>query len=292
MTPSCSRSRRASTPPKRPRSAACTAVTARIRCHCKDNRHRATAGTSSATPVQATLTAIEHVETLAGGNSRVTGTAEANHITLLGLDDQANAGEGDDRFTLKGAESRVAGGPGKDHYRIFPSSRRVIIDEDGREPSIVELAWPMERIQRWRIVDTDLIVTSLRDEHGEQPAHQLTLRGVYRDDNGRRLQNDLLLFATQDGYLFKPNLPATLEGTDDRDIQVTTLTLGQLPPAPQPVNGGEYRLLPGGSTGSYCFARNTPDTTFQVTADDTRPATTLFLDYDSAEIEQVSARWP
>ncbi|SEI15680.1 hypothetical protein SAMN05216581_3009 [Pseudomonas asplenii] len=243
-----------------------------------------------APPVQATLTAIEHVETLAGGNSRVTGTAEANHITLLGLDDQANAGEGDDRFTLKGAESRVAGGPGKDHYRIFPSSRRVIIDEDGREPSIVELAWPMERIQRWRIVDTDLIVTSLRDEHGEQPAHQLTLRGVYRDDNGRRLQNDLLLFATQDGYLFKPNLPATLEGTDDRDIQVTTLTLGQLPPAPQPVNGGEYRL-PGGSTGSYCFARNTPDTTFQVTADDTRPATTLFLDYDSAEIEQVSARY-
>ncbi|WP_338523435.1 hypothetical protein NUH87_27290 [Pseudomonas batumici] len=236
----------------------------------------------------ATLASIEHVETLAGGSSRVTGNPQSNHITLQGSDDQASGGDGDDTFILKGTESRVAGGAGKDHYRMASTGRTVILDEDGREPSTLELDWPMERIQSWRIVDTALIVTSLRDEHGEQPSHQLTVRGVYQHDGGRQLQNDLLLFVTQEGYLLKPDLPATLEGTDDQDIQVTVLTLGQLPPAPQPVNGGEYRL-PGASTSSYFIARKTLDTTFQVMADDTRPSTTLFLDYDSDEIEQVSA---
>ncbi|WP_248767698.1 calcium-binding protein [Pseudomonas sp. MWU12-2345] len=238
----------------------------------------------------ATLAAIEHVETLAGGSSRVTGNPQANHISLQGIDDQASGGAGDDHFILKGTQSRVAGGAGKDHYRITPAGRTVILDEDGGEPSTIELDWPMERIQSWRIVDTALVVTSLRDENGVLPSHQLTIRDVYRHDGGRQLQNDLLLFVTQEGHTLKPDLPATLEGTDDQDIRVTVLVLGKLPPAPQPVNGGEYRL-PGASTNGYFIARQTLHTTFQVTPDDTRPSTTLFLDYDSAEIEQVSTRY-
>jgi len=238
----------------------------------------------------ATLASIENVETLAGGSSRVTGNSHANQITLQGLDDQASGGDGDDHFILKGTDSRVAGGTGNDHYRIAPTSRTVILDEDGREPSSVELGWPMERIQSWRIVGTSLIVTSWRDENGQQPSHQLTIRGVYRNDGGRQLQNDLLLFVTQEGFTLKPDLPTTLEGTEDLDVQVTVLTVGQLPPAPQPINGGEYSL-PGASTGGYFIARQTLDTTFQVAPDDTRPSTTLFLDYHSDEIEQVSARY-
>ncbi|WP_248745591.1 calcium-binding protein [Pseudomonas sp. MWU12-2037] len=238
----------------------------------------------------ATLDSIEHVETLAGGSSRVNGNSQANHITLQGSDDQASGGDGDDHFILKGTQSRVAGGAGKDHYRITPAGRTVILDEDGGEPSTIELDWPMERIQSWRIVDTALVVTSLRDENGVLPSHQLTIRDVYRHDGGRQLQNDLLLFVTQEGHTLKPDLPATLEGTDDQDIRVTVLVLGKLPPAPQPVNGGEYRL-PGASTNGYFIARKTLDTTFLVTPDEARPSTTLFLDYDSAEIEQVSARY-
>ena len=243
------------------------------------------------TPVAyATLGSIEHVETLAGGSSRVNGNSQANHITLQGMDDQASGGDGDDRFILKGTESRVAGGAGKDHYRITPAGRTVVLDEDGGEPSTIELDWPMERIQSWRIVDTDLIVTSLRDENSRLPSHQLIIRGVYKHDGGRQLKNDLLLFVTREGHTLKPDLPATLEGTDDQDVRATVLILGQLPPAPQPVNGGEHSL-PGASTSGYFIARQTLHTTFQVTPDDTRPSTTLFLDYDSAEIEQVSARY-
>ncbi|NWA27921.1 calcium-binding protein [Pseudomonas gingeri] len=238
----------------------------------------------------ATLASIEHVETLAGGSSRVTGNAQANHITLQGLDDQASGGGGDDHFNLKGIESRVDGGPGKDHYRMTSTGRSVILDEDGGEPSTVELDWPMERIQSWRIVDTALIVTSLRDENGTLPSHQLIIRGVYKHDGGRQLHNDLLLFVTREGHTLKPDLPATLEGTDDRDIRVSVLILGQLPPAPQPVNGGEHSL-PGNSPSGYFIARQTLRTTFQVTPDHTSSSTTLFLDYDSAEIEQVSARY-
>ncbi|AMB85742.1 hypothetical protein AWM79_10695 [Pseudomonas agarici] len=238
----------------------------------------------------ATLASIEHVETLAGGSSRVTGDARANHITLLGLDDQASGGDGDDYFTLKGTASTVAGGSGQDHYRLAATARTVTLEEDGREPSTLILDWPMERIQSWRVVGTALLVTSLPNEKGGQPAHHLTIKDVYRNDAGRQLQNDLLLFVTREGFTLKPNLPVTLPGTGDQDIQVTVLTVGQLPPAPQPVNGGEY-LLPGASTSGYFLARETLDTTFQITYDDTRPSTTLYLDYASDEIEQVSAHY-
>ncbi|BBP75819.1 hypothetical protein PHLH7_19230 [Pseudomonas sp. Ost2] len=244
--------------------------------------------TDAAPLAYASLAAIEHVETLAGGSSRVTGNARANHITLLGLDDQASGGDGDDRFTLKGTASRVAGGAGNDHYRIAATTRTVTLDEDGREPSTVVLDWPMERIQSWRIVGTALVVTSLPDDNGQPPEQQLTISGVYRNDDERQLQNDLLLFVTREGFTLKPDLPATLPGTADHDVRITVLSLGQLPPAPQPVNGGDYPL-PGTSTSGYFLARQTLDTNFQVGADATRPSTTLYLDYASEEIEQVSA---
>ncbi|MEX5670035.1 hypothetical protein ABFV57_34890, partial [Pseudomonas neuropathica] len=76
----------------------------------------------------------------------------ADRISANG-NDHINAGPGDDSIAIRGADCRVDGGPGTDRYYIAEASAQATIIEDGEQPSLIAFGWPMERIQRWRIVD-------------------------------------------------------------------------------------------------------------------------------------------
>ncbi|WP_434702866.1 hypothetical protein J3P85_18155 [Pseudomonas sp. Z1-12] len=239
----------------------------------------------------ATITSIENVETLPRGYSRVIGNRHANTITLNGMEDSATGGDGDDLFYLMGNTSRVDGGPGKDRYYIAVKSGEVRISEDGKEPSIIELGYPMEGIKDWWVQDTSLKLTLSDDAETADSRREVFITGVYIQlENRRILRNDALLFVTHDGFTFKPDLPDELATPEDQPIDAIIVKQGMSPPAPVIFNGGTG-ASPDVPAERYFVPRECHHPVFIIPQQPTKPTTTLFLDYDDSELESVHAQY-
>ncbi|WP_339478692.1 MULTISPECIES: calcium-binding protein [unclassified Pseudomonas] len=235
----------------------------------------------------ATMTEIENVETVPGGSSRVLGSREANTITLNGSNDTATGREGDDVFRLMGYNSRVDGGQGKDRYFVALKGGEVEITEDGQELSIIELDCAMEAISHWQVQGTSLNVKILRGADGYDMPRQVSIIDAYQTvDTYRILRNDAVLFITQDGFTLKPDLPGKLESMHDHDISMVVLEHGVSPTAPVIFNGG-VGVLPHASLENYFIPRGCNDPAFEIQERRDKTTTTLYLDYDSTELQDV-----
>ncbi|WP_316249769.1 calcium-binding protein [Pseudomonas sp. N40(2020)] len=234
----------------------------------------------------AQIQAIENISTLPNGVSRVTGDDHANRVSANGNDHIAT-GAGDDTIAIRGADCRVDGGPGQDRYYIADTSALVTLIEDGEQSSTIEFGWPIERIQRWQIVGTSLIVNSLRGKDGEDPEHVLTLENVYQWVEGQRhLKNDQLLFKTQDGYELVLLLPPQINGSDDPDVEVVISVMGKPSVSPEIINGGTVLLAAQGSKRHF-VARTNRRVEFVARSDLAETSRVIFLDFKDAEIADV-----
>jgi Ca2+-binding RTX toxin-like protein len=234
------------------------------------------------------LSSIEKVETLAGAVNRVTGSDQADIIAANG-NDHVEAGAGDDQISVRGLHVRVDGGPGSDIYQLDPMSRQVSINEDGQEPSKVYLGVPLEAIQRWYIRNDALVIESLSDDDLRSPPRKLTLEAVYRTVDGKRsLRNDKWTFITLDGYHLQPQWPAETTDLNDLSVSISVLTAGIAKASPVPVSDRPYRL--SDNAHSYYFvSRDVRHTILVANQNDKLSRSTLYIDRDSTEIDEVRA---
>ena len=237
------------------------------------------------------LDSIENVETLAGATNHVTGTSQANRVVLHGTHDVADAGEGDDEITIKGFNSQVNGGAGTDRYFIADETGATTLIEDGKDASVIQMDWAFERIQSWHIDGTSLVLVALRGIDGELPETTLTLRGVYRQiAHKRHLLNDKLIFNTKDKYSLKPDLPQHLDGHDPLPVKAIILSIGEPKKSAQLLTVTEHPVS-SEPESSYFIYRNLPSTVLDVQHESDSTFSTLYLDYDSQQIEAVEANY-
>lgn len=238
----------------------------------------------------AQIKSIENVSTLRRGESRITGSEKADRISANG-NDQITAGSGDDTVSIRGAVTRIDGGPGRDRYLIADTSVRATIVEDGEQWSLIEFDWPMARIQQWQIVDTSLVVRSLRGKDGELPEHVLTIENVYEYIDGQRqVKNNQLRFKTRDRNELMPILPVQLTDSLDHDVECLVTVIGDPAPALQIVNSGTVVIAEKGPT--HTFVSRVPRHVYLVANADT-PETTkiIHLDYKFAEISSIKVNY-
>lgn len=233
---------------------------------------------------------IENISTLHLGSNRVTGSDAANRIVANG-NDYVAAGAGDDTIFIRGSYCSVEGGSGADRYYIADSAVQTTIIEDGQQTSHIEFGWPLEKIQQWRIIGNSLTVTSLRGEDGELPQHTLTITNLYKEvDSQRRLNTNLLLFKTQDGYELMPTLPVLLTDTLSHDVEVIVTVKGKRPPVVDIINGGTT-LLSGKEPKHYFVSRNSRRVDILAPAQQPRTSSVIYLDYKSDEIREIRASY-
>ncbi|RIJ08642.1 calcium-binding protein [Pseudomonas sp. 91RF] len=238
--------------------------------------------------LHSTLKSIEKVETLAGAANRVTGSNQADIISANG-DDHVDAGAGDDRISVRGIHVSVVGGPGNDIYILDPMCRTVSITDDGAETSTVYLGVTLEAIQRWYLRDDALVVESLRDDSPGTPRRELVLEAVYRTVGRKRsLHNDKWVFITQDGFHLQPIWPANIVGTGELTLSVTVLTVGMSRTSPAPVNDYPCRISKNAHS-SYFISRQTRHSTLIATQNDQAASSTIYVEHDSTEINEVRA---
>ncbi len=235
-----------------------------------------------------TLKSIEKVETLAGATNRVTGSVQADIIAANG-NDRVEAGAGDDQISVRGLHVMVDGGSGSDTYHLDPSSHKVSITEDGQEPSRVYLGVSLEAIQSWTVRNEALVIESIRDDDVRSPRRKLTLEAVYRTVGDKRLlRNDKWTFVTQDGYHLQPLWPGEITDLDDCSLSISVLTAGITKPSPAPVNDRPYKL--SDKAHSYYFvSRDIYHTILVAGQKDSPTRSTLYVDRDSTEINEVRA---
>ena len=237
----------------------------------------------------AEFTSIENISTLRKGSSRVTGDDKANQISANGYD-HIDAGPGDDTIAIRGWDARVDGGPGTDRYYIADTNARVSLVEDGEQASLIEFGWPMERIQSWRIIDTSLVIRSLRDTDGELPQHALTVENIYEHVDGlRRVKNNRLQFRTQDGYQLVPILPAQLPDSLDYDVECEA-TGGPPAPAPYITNSGAVVIAKRDSP-HYFVSRDGRRVNFIAEANTPETSVAVYLDYKDEEIDEIKVSY-
>lgn len=229
------------------------------------------------------LTSFENVSTLRKGSSRVTGTADANQISANGYD-RISAGDGNDTIAIFGTQCQVEGGSGDDRYYIANTNARTTIIEDGEHSSVIEFGWPRAVIQRWQIIGTSLVVSSLRGKDGSEPDHVLTLADVYEEVNGQRqLKNARWLFRTQDEYELLALLPVQPGEALSQDIEVAVTVSGRPAPAPAIINEGKV-TIDSQSLGRHFVARTDRRVDFVAARNAAATASTLYLDYKNSEI--------
>ncbi|WP_034177351.1 calcium-binding protein [Burkholderia ambifaria] len=236
-----------------------------------------------------TLTSIENVETLAGASSRVTGSDDANEITVGG-NDFVDSGGGDDTIHIAGL-GIVHGGAGADRYIIDEGrgSGTVSIGEDGRDRSDIVLRWDLENIEEWRIEGSDLLVYS-RHGDDDSPGREIRITGVYREENGARvLKNDKLFFHTEDGYTVTPDLPSEWHGDHASSVKAVIHVQGKAKPAPEILDSGVHAV--SSQRGALFVGRSAEPVTLEVKTDDPDASSTIYLDYDANEIADVEYRY-
>lgn len=232
---------------------------------------------------------IEALETLADAANSITGSSQADRIVLRGNADIADTGAGVDTIVIKGPNSQVNGGPGEDHYIIADKTGATTLVEDGQDPSLIDLDWTLERIQGWRVEGTSLVLSALDGIDGELPQITVKVKGVYRQEADKRLlQNDKLIVRTRDLYSLKPDLPQQLDGDVSVDVNAIILARGKPATPPQLLKGGDY-VASSAPHSSYFVHRHLASTVLAVRHVSETTLSTLFLDYDSHEIEAVEA---
>ncbi|VVP57883.1 hypothetical protein PS838_05849 [Pseudomonas fluorescens] len=237
----------------------------------------------------AELTSIENISTLRKGSNRVTGDDKANQIAANGYD-HVDAGPGDDTIAIRGWHARIDGGPGKDRYYIADTNAEVSIIEDGEQASVIEFGWPMERIQSWKLIDTSLVIRSLRDTDGKLPQHVLTVENIYEQVDGeRRVKNNRLQFRTQDGYQLVPTLPAQLPDSLDYDVECEA-TGGSPAPAPYITNSGTVVVAKRDSP-HYFVSRNGRRVDFIAETNTPETSVAVYLDYKDEEIFDIKVNY-
>jgi hypothetical protein len=234
----------------------------------------------------AQLTSIENVSTLRQGTSRVTGNDESNRISANGYD-RISAGGGDDTIVVYGFNCRVEGGSGADRYYIANTNARTTLLDDGEQPSLIEFGWPADVIQRWEIIGTSLVVSSLRGEDGNDPEHVLTLENVYQWTDGKRqLKNDQFTFKTQDGYELLAQLPRRLEDASNQEIRPAVAVIGKPAPAGQIVNGGTVEIAEQGLKRHF-VSRTDRQVEFVARRNTAETARCVYLEFNDADIVDV-----
>lgn len=238
----------------------------------------------------AQIKSVENISTLRHGSNRVTGSDKADQISANG-NDHINAGPGDDTIAIRGTDGRVDGGPGVDRYYLAETSARTTIIEDGEEASLIVFGWPLENIQRWQIIDTTLVISSLRGKDGELPEHVLTIENIYKHADGKRLvQNRQLQFRTRDGYELVPLLPDHLTDSLAHDVECRVTVLGKRPPAPYIVNNGT--VVFGERKPMHNFvSRAGRRVDFISDSKTSGTSGTLFLDYKYEEILNIKVSY-
>ncbi|RON11212.1 hypothetical protein BK659_02005 [Pseudomonas brassicacearum] len=237
------------------------------------------------------LESIETVETLAGTANLVTGSSQSDRIVLRGSADSADAAAGADTIAIRGFNCRVDGGPGEDHYIIADETGATTLIEDGQDPSLIDLDWAFERIQSWRIEGTSLVLETLRGIDGELPETTVTVIGVYRQTADKRyVQNDKLVFRTKDLYSLKPDLPQQLDGHDTITVNAIILAVGQRTASPQLLKGGDYAVSSEPHSGYFVY-RHLASSVLDVQHENDSTVSTLYLDYDSQQIEAIEASY-
>jgi len=241
----------------------------------------------NAEPVlHARMTSIEKVETLAGASNTVVGSNKADVITANG-DDAIQAGDGNDHVSLRGSDCRAEGGPGLDTYYLHKASRHIAISEDGKSESLVYLGVPLELVQAWKIQGQALVIHSLRDAALESPQREVLIKNVYEQREGKRsLLNAKWLFITEDGYYLQPDLPGEIAGTEDVGIEVLVIVQGTAKPSPVLLN--DSREI---NAAEYFMDRGTTSRHLRVNQASAAPPCTLYLDFDSSEIQGVDATY-
>jgi hypothetical protein len=236
----------------------------------------------------AVLESIEHVEILEGGRNLIKGTTGPNIIKSRG-NDAIEAGAGDDQIFLLGANNRDAdGGPGNDVYAIAHKPGRVSISEDGIGNSVIALDWRADLIEGWKIEGDNLVVTSGFDADDWQ-RREVIIKKVYQpDDDIRHLQNNKLTFITKDGYHLLPDLPDTIE-QQPFDIEAVITQQGT-PRSPVILNNQKTHRVAHDKDTSYYLSRLNVWTTLQV-KQRSDFATTVHLDYASAELTRIEAHY-
>lgn len=257
------------------------------------NLQDGTLGLRSADPEKAPVLhtrfeAIEKIETLAGASNRVTGSALADTIAANG-NDRVEAGAGDDHITVRGRHGIVEGGLGSDTYILDATSLNVSITEDGQDPSKVYLGVALEAIQRWQLRDDAVVIETLRDDDPRSRRRQLVLEAVYRTvDNKRLLQNDQWTFITQDGYHLQPAWPAETPDLSDTPLSVVVVTAGVSRISPVQLNDAPHKISPKPHS-FYFVSRKSHHTILVAPKNETQRRSTLYVEYDSSEINEVRA---
>ncbi|MBP5947088.1 MULTISPECIES: calcium-binding protein [unclassified Pseudomonas] len=234
----------------------------------------------------AQVKSVENVLTLRNGSNRITGSDGDNQISANGSD-QVMAGSGNDVIAIRGADCRVDGGSGMDRYIIPATSTRPVIIDDGEEVSVIEFTWALERIQRWQIIGTSMVITSLHGPDGEDLDHELTIEAVYQQvDSKRVLKNSRLLFKTQDRYELEALLPLELNDPADHDFECRVIVIGDAPPAPYIANSDSAAIFTHPAVHHFA-PRSGQRINFFAPANSPAAAKTLYLDYDAWEIHDV-----
>jgi hypothetical protein len=237
----------------------------------------------------AELTSIENISTLRKGSNRVTGDDKANQISANGYD-HIDAGPGNDTIAIRGWDVQVDGGPGTDRYYIADTNARVSLVEDGEQASLIEFGWPMERIQSWEIIDTSLVIRSLRDTDGKLPQHVLTIENIYEHVEGqRRVINNQLQFRTQDDYQLVPILPAQLPDSLGYDVKCEA-TGGPPASAPYITNSGTVVIAKRDSP-HYFVSRDGRRVDFIAEANTPETSIAVYLDYKDEEIFDIKVSY-
>lgn len=242
---------------------------------------------NTAEPVlQARLSSIEKVETLAGASNKVVGSDQADMIAANG-DDTVEAGDGNDHISLRGLFCRADGGPGMDTYYLHKASRQIQLNEDGGAESLVYLGVSLECVQTWTIQGEALVIHSLIDHSARSPLREVLINTVYKAHAGKRtLHNAKWLFVTEDGYYLQPDLPSEIAGSDDAEVEVLVIVPGTSKTSPvvlndnREINAAEYYLDRGRTSRSLSIGR-TP----------AQQSCTLYIDFDSSEITGVDATY-
>ncbi|EJM12616.1 hypothetical protein PMI21_04663 [Pseudomonas sp. GM18] len=232
------------------------------------------------------LEGIENVETLAGAENQVIGTAGPNVIKSRGHD-TIEAGAGDDQIHLLNNHGSASGGPGKDHYAIAHKSGGIYIAEDGVDESVIALDWRMDLIKSWKIEGQTLVITSGFDLDDVRE-RDVYIKDVYKTvNNQRQLQNGKLTFITKDGFHLMPELPESIETDAPFDIE-TVITQQGITKNPIILYNREFTIAHDKDT-SYCISRINEHTTLRVKQRSTSTLTTLYMDYASHELTRVEA---
>jgi len=239
--------------------------------------------------LQTVLKSIENIEIHEGGTNIIKGTDAANIIRSRGHD-SIEAGGGDDSIYLLGANNLEAdGGPGNDSYVIAHKPGCITLKEDGLDSSIVLLNWRADLIEHWQVTGQDLTIASVFDSN-DMDARHVVIRDVYRTvGNRRHLNNKKLIFLTKEGYQLAPDLPDVLEGNASYKASIVVTKQGT-PRNPSILLDKGTSIVPRDKDSDYFFSRFVGETTVDI-KQPSPYATTLHVDYSSAELTQIEAHY-